>query len=54
MHPNVPSPEHSGSTVVARKIGMMLCMLLLPDLVITNAFTEYMYAKYYTHRFAGE
>ncbi|KAF9035587.1 hypothetical protein BJ165DRAFT_1409443 [Panaeolus papilionaceus] len=52
VHPNVPSPEHSASTVVARKIGMMLCMLLVPEMVITWAFGQFMYAKYYTHRIA--
>ncbi|KAF9035584.1 hypothetical protein BJ165DRAFT_1395625, partial [Panaeolus papilionaceus] len=52
VHPDVPSPEYSGSTIVARKIGMMLSMLLLPEFVIVWAFMQYMHAKYYTHRFA--
>ncbi|KAF9035596.1 hypothetical protein BJ165DRAFT_1615453 [Panaeolus papilionaceus] len=52
IHPDVPSPEYSGSTVVAPKIGMMLSMLLMPELVIATALGEYMYAKYYTHRIA--
>ncbi|KAF9035577.1 hypothetical protein BJ165DRAFT_1318381, partial [Panaeolus papilionaceus] len=48
VHPDVPSPEYSGSTVVARKIGMMLCMLLIPELVIATAFEQYMYANILT------
>ncbi|KAF9035594.1 hypothetical protein BJ165DRAFT_1321660, partial [Panaeolus papilionaceus] len=53
VHPDVPSPEYSGSTIVARKIGMMLSMLLIPEFVITWAFAQLMYAKYYTHRIAA-
>ncbi|KAF9035599.1 hypothetical protein BJ165DRAFT_1395646, partial [Panaeolus papilionaceus] len=52
VHPNVPDAEDSASAVVARKIGMMLSMLLLPEMVITWAFVQYMYAKYYTHKIA--
>ncbi|KAF9035581.1 hypothetical protein BJ165DRAFT_1355534, partial [Panaeolus papilionaceus] len=48
VHPNVPSPKHSGSKVIALKIGMMLSMLLIPEYVIMWAFEQYMFANIFT------
>ncbi|KAF9035615.1 hypothetical protein BJ165DRAFT_1562458 [Panaeolus papilionaceus] len=53
VHPEVPSRDDPGSTVVARRIGLMLSMLIFPELVILWAFSQWVHAIHYTQKFAG-
>ncbi|KAF9035574.1 hypothetical protein BJ165DRAFT_649081 [Panaeolus papilionaceus] len=52
IHPDAASAKDSGSTILARRIGMMLGMLLAPELVIGTAFGEWTHAVYYSDKFA--
>ncbi|KAF9035613.1 hypothetical protein BJ165DRAFT_650316 [Panaeolus papilionaceus] len=51
IHPNVPREGDSSKIILARRIGFMLCMLIIPEMVICWALRQWLLATYYAKKF---
>ncbi|KAG1785747.1 uncharacterized protein HD556DRAFT_1249348 [Suillus plorans] len=51
IHPNIPSPKHSGYPhTLWRQLGMMIMALILPELIVTWAMRQW-FSAHQTHSF---
>lgn len=53
IHPNIPAPSDSSIQIFVRRLALMGCMLIVPELVIVWAIREWFAAREIAEKYKG-